>query len=88
MPSPTLTELYVMKLLVKKPASYALQLVKHSDGKLKLGSVYVILGRIQTNGWVVKETIEDGQKKQSGHRKPRYTLTDLGHQMVKDWQKT
>lgn len=85
---PTSTVLYVLKLLVKNPKSYALQLVTYSEGKLKRGSIYVILGRMLNDGLVVEsEDQPDAQKKPSGHPRPKYEVTPKGERVLKDWDR-
>lgn len=85
MPLRPATQMYVLKLLRNHPASYGLELVTLSQGKLKRGSVYVVLYRLLNDGLVESQVVEDGQKKQSGHRKPRYSLTSRGEETLREW---
>lgn len=45
----------MLELLVANGKSYGLQLVTASDGRLKRGTVYVTLGRMEEKGYVESE---------------------------------
>lgn len=85
MPFPTSTQIYLLKLLLKRPKSYAFQLVKYSEGKIKAGSIYVVLGRMLDDGLIQAEVIEDSEQKQAGHPRPKYTVTAKGEKTLKEW---
>ena len=55
-PTPTLsrTEATILNLLIssRKREMYGLELVESSDGKLKRGTIYVTLGRMEEKGFV------------------------------------
>jgi PadR family transcriptional regulator len=80
-PFATETELLVLRLLREAPAGlYGLQLVGNSGGKLKRGTVYVTLGRLEEKGFVEPHT-----KAQSGHAglpRPVYRITGLGQRAL------
>lgn len=47
------TEYLIMNLLISEGGkSYGLELVKRSDGALKRGTIYVVLGRLEERGYV------------------------------------
>ena len=48
-------ERLILELLVSEGPMYGLQLVQHSDGALKRGTVYVTLGRMEAKGLVQSE---------------------------------
>ena len=80
-PFATETGLLVLRLLRDAPAGlYGLQLVDNSEGKLKRGTVYVTLGRLEEKGFVESRT-----KSQSGHAglpRPVYRITGLGQRAL------
>src|SRR5262249_3277414 len=45
-------EALILEMLAAAPDSYGLQLVEASDGRLKRGTVYVTLGRMEDKGYV------------------------------------
>jgi DNA-binding PadR family transcriptional regulator len=75
------TELLILRLLSEEPKGmYGLELVKASDGKLRRGSVYVTLGRMQEKGLVVERTTADSVH--SGLPRPQYRLTAHGQKVL------
>jgi len=58
---PTLSakEYLVLEMLVANGPSYGLQLVNASSGRLKRGTVYVTLGRMEEKGYVESEPDPD-----------------------------
>jgi len=76
----TKTEALVLQQLVAAAGSelYGLQMVKAADGALKMGSVYVILGRLEDKGFVNSRREE--LKSDSERAVPRrlYTITGTG----------
>lgn len=76
-PFATDTELLVLRLLRDAPAGlYGLQLVGNSEGKLKRGTVYVTLGRLEEKGFVESRT--KPKSEHAGLPRPVYRLTGLG----------
>ena len=84
---PTLSskEEAILELLVSKGELYGLQLVKESEGKLKRGTVYVTLSRMEEKGYV-----ESYQEKQPsgaiGLPRRLYRPTGLGQQVLDAWE--
>jgi PadR family transcriptional regulator PadR len=72
-------ELLVLTLLTAGSPSYGLDLVARSRGRLKRGSVYVTLGRMERKGLVRSELDE-----RPGEGPPRrlYEVTALGRRAV------
>ena len=62
---------------------YGLELVEKSDGKLKRGSVYVLLGRLERKGFI------SGRTEVQGSDIPRrvYRPTGLGQQVFEAWRR-
>jgi DNA-binding PadR family transcriptional regulator len=78
---PTETELLVLHLLRDSGRGlYGLELVKESGGKLKRGTVYVILSRLQDKGFVDAHTPR--VRGHAGLPRPRYTLTGAGERAL------
>jgi DNA-binding MarR family transcriptional regulator len=77
-------ERLILELLASEGPMYGLQLVEHSDGTLKRGTVYVTLGRMEAKGFVEsqQEPVPPG-----GIGLPRriYRPTALGERMLRAW---
>ena len=70
-------EAVVLDLLSGQPGLYGLQLVAASRGRLKRGTVYVTLGRMEAKGYVVSRL--DSETPESGGLPRRlYEPTALG----------
>lgn len=80
-PFATETELLVLRLLRDKPAGmYGLQLVETSGGRLKRGTVYVTLGRLEEKGFVDSRTPQ--KTKHAGLPRPIYRLNGAGERAL------
>ena len=80
-PFATETELLVLRLLRDKPVGmYGLQLVEESKGKLKRGTIYVTLGRLEEKGFVDSRTPR--QAKHAGLPRPIYKLNAAGERAL------
>nr|WP_317623811.1 helix-turn-helix transcriptional regulator [Acidovorax sp. SUPP3334]BDH38377.1 hypothetical protein AVHM3334_23260 [Acidovorax sp. SUPP3334] len=79
----TKTEALVLQQLVSVAGSqlYGLEMVKASDGHLKMGSIYVILDRLQRKGFVESQREELPPDAQ---RPPRrlYKITGTGTRVL------
>jgi DNA-binding PadR family transcriptional regulator len=77
-------EAIVLHLLSAGEPLYGLQLVALSEGRLKRGTVYVTLGRMEAKGYVVSAA--DGETSRAGTLpRRRYTPTPLGLRVAKAW---
>lgn len=75
------TELLVLRLLSSEPSGlYGLEMVKKSACKLKRGSVYVTLGRLEERGYIKSRVPRDADH--PGLPRPRYTLTAQGQKVL------
>jgi len=75
------TELLIMGMLRDEPAGmYGLELVKASDGKLKRGTIYVTLGRMEEKGYVRSRAKADAEH--PGIPRPIYKLTGVGARVL------
>ena len=79
---PTPAETVVMRLLQDAPlGAYGLEIIERSNGAVKRGSVYVLLGRLQEKGFVrvLPKRPEPGYP---GPPRPKYQLTAEGVQVI------
>lgn len=75
------TELLVLRMLRDEPAGlYGLALVKASEGKIKRGTVYVTLGRLEEKGYVRSRTSADAEH--PGIPRPIYKITAAGERVL------
>ncbi len=68
------TERLILSLLSSDGASYGLQLVEASRGRLKRGGIYVTLGKMEEKGLVSSSLQDDGRR--------IYELQGLGHRAL------
>ena len=85
-PIPTLPskERLILDLLIAQGALFGLQLVALSQGRLKRGTVYVTLGRMETKGFVRSEQ-EAMPPGAIGFPRRLYYPTPLGERVVRAW---
>jgi DNA-binding PadR family transcriptional regulator len=74
-------ERLVLELLVTTPSKYGLQLVDESRGRLKRGTVYVTLGRMEEKGLVESEQ-EPTPPGQGGLPRRHYRATGHGIRLL------
>jgi DNA-binding PadR family transcriptional regulator len=77
-------EAYVLEMLARDGESYGLQLVATSKGRLKRGTVYVTLGRMEDKGYVSSHT-EDAPDGAGGLPRRLYEATPYGLRVLKAW---
>jgi len=77
-------ERLILEFLTSAGPMYGLQLVEHSDGALKRGTVYVTLGRMEAKGLVEsqQEPVPPGA---IGLPRRLYRPTALGERMLRAW---
>jgi PadR family transcriptional regulator PadR len=76
-------ELLVLELL-REQDSYGLQLVAASTGRLKRGTVYVTLGRMEEKGYITSK-LEAAPSGAGGLPRRIYAATPLGRRMFAVW---
>ena len=83
---PTLSakESLILELLVERGEMYGLQLVSASRRRLKRGTVYVTLGRMEDKGYVSSRT-EDAPPDAGGLPRRMYTVTPFGERVLDAW---
>ena len=74
-------ELLVLELLVRNRELYGLQLVSGSRGRLKRGTVYVTLGRMEEKGYVASR-LEEDTPLQGGLPRRLYRATPYGRELL------
>lgn len=73
--------LLVLRLLRDAPAGlYGLELVKASGGRLKRGTVYLTLGRLEEKGFIESRT--KPQDNHPGLPRPIYRLNAMGQRLL------
>ena len=77
-------EQLILELLASEGPMYGLQLVEHSAGALKRGTVYVTLGRMEAKG-LVKSEQESLPPGGIGLPRRIYRPTALGERMLRAW---
>jgi len=77
-------ELLVLDLLANARPQYGLELVAASRGRLKRGTVYVTLGRMEDKGYVASRT-EDAPAGAGGLPRRLYHATPFGLRVLKAW---
>jgi DNA-binding PadR family transcriptional regulator len=71
-------------LLLRQQDSYGLQLVAASKGRLKRGTVYVTLGRMEEKGYITSK-VEAPPSGAGGLPRRIYAATALGRRMFSAW---
>jgi PadR family transcriptional regulator len=74
-------ELILELLIAHRAAMYGLEIVAASGGRLKRGTVYVTLGRMQDKGLVTSRQ-EHAPAEAGGLPRPLYTPTALARRLV------
>jgi DNA-binding PadR family transcriptional regulator len=82
LPTLTRTEKLILETLATREM-YGLQLVAASRGKLKRGTVYVLLGRMEEKGFV--ESAAEEKPQHSGLPRRLYRATGLGRRVLDAW---
>jgi DNA-binding PadR family transcriptional regulator len=83
-PRLSVKEAFILDTLARQGESYGLQLVTTSKGRLKRGTVYVTLGRMEDKGYVVSHT-EDAPDGAGGLPRRLYEATPFGLRVLKAW---
>lgn len=77
-------ESLILQLLIEKDERYGLQLVADSRRKLKRGTVYVTLGRMEEKGYITSR-LADPPPDTGGMPRRLYRATSLGRQVLAAW---
>lgn len=84
LPRLSATERLILELLVQHGELFGLALVEASAGRLKRGTVYVTLGRMEDKG-LITSTAEDPPPGAGGLPRRAYAPTALGRRMLRTW---
>src|SRR4051794_586809 len=74
-------EAMILELLMEESELYGLQLVTASKGRLKRGTVYVTLGRMEEKGFI-SSRFEDAPADEGGLPRRIYTPTPFGKRVL------
>jgi len=74
-------ELLILELLADRQEMYGLQLVAASKHRLKRGTVYVTLGRMEEKGYLTSH-LEDAPSEAGGLPRRLYQPTALGRRVL------
>src|SRR5438046_3188430 len=77
-------ETLILDLLVHGGDAYGLQLVAASKGRLKRGTVYVTLGRMEEKGYI-SSRLEDAPPEAGGLPRRIYEPTAFGRRVLDAW---
>jgi PadR family transcriptional regulator, regulatory protein PadR len=77
-------ESLILELLSRDKPLYGLQLVASSRRRLKRGTVYVTLGRMEEKGYITSH-LEDPPSKAGGLPRRVYQPTALGRRVLAAW---
>jgi PadR family transcriptional regulator PadR len=83
-PSLSPKERLVLELLARDGELYGLQMVAASKRRLKRGTIYVTLGRMERKGYIASR-LEDAPPQAGGLPRRLYTLTALGRRLLAAW---
>jgi DNA-binding PadR family transcriptional regulator len=76
--------LIILQLLVRDGELYGLQLVAGSRRRVKRGTVYVTLGRMEEKGYI-SSRLEAPPSDEGGLPRRLYHPTALGRRVLKSW---
>src|SRR5438093_11715774 len=74
----------ILELLIGRREMYGLELVAASGGRLKRGTVYVTLARMEEKGYV-RSHLEDAPPDAGGLPRRVYEATPLGRRVLEAW---
>jgi PadR family transcriptional regulator, regulatory protein PadR len=77
-------EQLVLELLVRDKELYGLQLVASSRRRLKRGTIYVTLGRMEDKGYI-SSRLDDPPPEAGGLPRRLYRPTSLGRRVLAAW---
>ncbi len=78
-------EMEILQLLIARGEAYGLEMVKASEGRLKRGTIYVTLNRMEEKGYVEsrKAPVQAGQQ---GPPRRLYKATGHGARVLDAWR--
>ena len=80
---PSGKELIVLEMLVTTREMYGLQMIEASENRLKRGTIYVLLSRMEDKGYIKSRQVKE--EKTPGMPKRLYHVTGLGQRTYAAW---
>jgi len=80
---PSRNEVEVLQLLASGRELYGLELIRRSEGALKRNSIYVVLGRMEDQGYITGRVVKDPNT--AGLPRRLYKITGLGQRELAKW---
>lgn len=84
LPSLSAVEQTILGLLLENDELYGLEMVNASKGRLKRGTIYVTLARMEEKGFVTSRPEDEANH--PGLRRPLYKVTGQGRRVYEAWQ--
>lgn len=78
-------EEFVLGLLIRHGDMFCLQMVDASDKRLKRGTIYVTIGRMEAKGFLTSQQ-EKRPQTNPGHARRVCQVTDYGRSIFEAWQ--
>lgn len=75
----------ILEMLVDGKELYGLEMTQKSEGRLKLGSIYVYLARLEKNK-LVESKLEPLREREAGKARRAYKITSSGVVIYRHWQ--
>ena len=86
LPSISKTEYLILKILMNHgPELYGLEMIELSQGKLRRGSIYTLLARLENKGFVDSEKEIDVQPGLTTQRR-FFTISGEGERALNEWE--
>lgn len=83
-PSLSAKERLILELLTGGEELYGLQMVAASKRRLKRGTIYVTLGRMERKGYL-RSRLEEAPPQAGGLPRRRYAVTAAGRRLLTAW---
>lgn len=84
LPTLPVKEALILELLISQGEMYGLQLVAASRRRLKRGTVYVTLGRMEEKGYILAR-LEPASPETGGPARRLYQATAFGRRVLRVW---
>ncbi|MFV0388517.1 MAG: PadR family transcriptional regulator [Pyrinomonadaceae bacterium] len=81
-PSLSSNEFIIVEMLIERGEMFGLEMIEHSHGKLKKGSIYVTLGRMEQKGLLASKEIAR-KNNEFGNNRRIYIPTERGKRIFR-----
>jgi len=85
-PNLSIREMLILKLLSESGETYGLDMVKQSGGRLKRGTIYVTLDRMEDKG-LIESKLEQLKSDKGGPTRRLYSITGHGARILAVWER-